>query len=58
MVEASMNGHSADEIMTMAKEVSKTRLDIIAGITRCRERMLVILNEDQCMQLTAIVKAK
>jgi hypothetical protein len=58
MVEASMSGDGADEIMNMAKEVSKTRLDIIAGKTRCRDRMLEILNEDQWKQLTAMVKAK
>jgi hypothetical protein len=58
MVDASMNGDSADEIMAMAKEVSKTRLDIIAGKTRCRDRMLEILNKDQWKQLTDMVKAK
>ncbi len=47
MAEASMAGASADEIMAMAEEVLKTRLDIIAGKTRCRDRMLEILNQDQ-----------
>jgi hypothetical protein len=58
MAEASMAGASADEIMGMAKEVSNTRLEIIAGKTRCRDRMLEILSDDQWDKLTAMVKAK
>ncbi|MET0028340.1 MAG: hypothetical protein ABW101_11950 [Candidatus Thiodiazotropha sp.] len=57
MADASMAGTSADEIMAMAKKVEQTRLDIIAGKTRCRDRMLEILDKDQWEKLTAMVKA-
>lgn len=58
MAEASMAGVSADEIMGMAEELGKTRLEIIAGKTRCRDRMLEILNDEQWVKLTSMVKAK
>jgi hypothetical protein len=57
MAEASMAGTGADEIMSMAKEVEQTRLDIIAGKTQCRDRMMEILDKDQWQKLTAMVKA-
>lgn len=57
MAEASMAGVSAEEIMGMAEELGKTRLEIIAGKTRCRDRMLEILDDDQWNKLTAMVKA-
>jgi hypothetical protein len=58
MAEASMAGVSAEEIMAMAEELGKTRLEIIAGKTRCRDRMLEILDDDQWSKLTAMVRAK
>lgn len=58
MAEASMAGVSAEEIMAMADELGKTRLEIIAGKTRCRDRMLEILNDEQWGKLTALVKSR
>jgi 4-hydroxyphenylpyruvate dioxygenase-like putative hemolysin len=58
MAEASMAGANAEEIMAMAKEVQKTRLEIVAGKTRCRDRMLEILDDEQWSKLTAMVKAQ
>ena len=55
MAEASLSGVSADEIMAMAEKVHKARLEIIAGKTRCRDRMMKILNDDQWIKLTAMV---
>lgn len=57
MAEASMSGVSADEIMAMAEKVHKTRMDIISGKTRCRDRMLKILDDEQWIKLTAMVSA-
>jgi hypothetical protein len=58
MAEASMDGVSAEEIIAMAEELGKTRLEIIAGKTRCRDRMLEILNDEQWGKLTAMIKSK
>ena len=58
MAEASMAGVSADEIIAMAEKVHKTRLEIIVGKTRCRDRMLKILDDEQWTKLTAMVSAK
>jgi hypothetical protein len=58
MAEASMAGTSAEEIMAMAESAQKTRLEIIAGKTRCRDRMLEILDDQQWSKLTAMVKAQ
>ena len=58
MKEASMTGVAAEKIMEMAKEVHKTRLDIIAGKTSCRDRMMQILNKEQWTKLTGMVAGK
>ncbi|MCG8056332.1 MAG: hypothetical protein JAY94_11655 [Candidatus Thiodiazotropha endolucinida] len=58
MAQASLDGVSADEINSMAEAVSKTRLMIIAGKTRCRDRMMEILDDAQWSQVTAMVAAK
>lgn len=58
LAEASMSGVSAEEILAMAEKVHKTRLDIIAGKTRCRDRMLKILDDEQWTKLVAMVSTK
>jgi hypothetical protein len=55
MAETSMNGASADEIMAMAREVNETRLAIIVGKTRCRDRVMEILDKDQWQKLLALI---
>lgn len=49
MAQASLDGVSADEINSMAEAVSKTR---------CRDRMMEILDDAQWSQVTAMVAAK
>jgi hypothetical protein len=58
MVQASIDGINADEIKAMAEAVHKTRLEIIVGKTRCRDRMMEILDEAQWEQLAALVALK
>ncbi|MCG7920684.1 MAG: hypothetical protein N0C81_02830 [Candidatus Thiodiazotropha lotti] len=58
LAQASLDGVSADEINSMAEAVQKTRLQIVAGKTRCRDRMMEILDDAQWSQLTTMVAAK
>ena len=58
MAQASMDGVSADEIKSMAEAVHKTRMEIVTGKTRCRDRMMEILDDAQWGKLTALVAAK
>jgi len=58
MKQASLTGTSAEGILAMAKEVHKTRLEIIAGKTRCRDRMMQILDDKQWEKLTGMIAAK
>ncbi|MCG7915220.1 MAG: hypothetical protein JAY71_15250 [Candidatus Thiodiazotropha weberae] len=58
MAQASLDGVSADEISSMAEAVHKTRMQIIVGKTRCRDRMMEILDDAQWDKLTAMVAAK
>jgi DNA-binding helix-hairpin-helix protein with protein kinase domain len=58
MAQASMDGVSGNEIKTMAEAVHEIRMQIIAGKTLCRDRMMEILDESQWDQLTALVAVK
>jgi hypothetical protein len=54
--QASLAGVDNEEIMQMAKALGETRLNIIAGKTRCRDQMMSILDEAQWQKLAAMVK--
>jgi len=58
MKQASMAGVSTDEIITMAKQLSETRVQIVSGKTHCRDHIKSVLNEAQWQQLTAMIAAK
>lgn len=56
--QASMNGTDAKEIMAMGEKLNATRLSIIEGKTRCRDRMLEILTDAQWKNLTALISGQ
>ncbi|MCG7981307.1 MAG: Spy/CpxP family protein refolding chaperone [Candidatus Thiodiazotropha lotti] len=58
MAQASLDGVSADEINSMAEAVHNTRMQIIVGKTRCRDRMMEILDDAQWGQVTAMLANK
>ena len=54
--QASLNGTSAKDILAMVKRVNEIRYKIVEGKTRCRDRMMSILNKEQWKELTSMVK--